>query len=118
VLSSTCPFCAIVSGSANADVVARFKSAIAFFPKDPATLGHTLVVPTDHLTDLWSLDAGIAAALSQIGPSLHRVQASPNYQLVATLTSTAVRTIERADCLFHVRRTTRPHRIKYVFSPD
>ena len=52
----------------------------------------------------------------QIGPTLHRFEASPNYQLVATLVNTAVRTIERADCLFQVRRTTRPHEITFEFT--
>lgn len=52
----------------------------------------------------------------QIGPSLHRFESSPNYQLVSTFTATIVRTIERADCLFEVRRTRRPHDIKVQFT--
>ncbi|MGH3726301.1 MAG: hypothetical protein ACRDUS_19520 [Mycobacterium sp.] len=52
----------------------------------------------------------------QIGPTLHRVETAPNYQLVSSLTGTAVRTIERAHCLFEVRRTTRPHGIRFNFN--
>jgi hypothetical protein len=52
----------------------------------------------------------------QIGPTLHQFEASPNYQLVATLVNTAARTIERAHCLFEVRRTTRPHDITFGFT--
>ncbi len=54
----------------------------------------------------------------QIGDTLHRVEVSPNYQLVSSLTKTIVRTIERADCLFTVRRTTRPHDIRFEFTRD
>ncbi|WP_235624359.1 hypothetical protein, partial [Mycobacteroides abscessus] len=38
----------------------------------------------------------------QIGPTLHRAETSPNYQLVSSLVGTAVRTVERADCLFRL----------------
>jgi histidine triad (HIT) family protein len=65
VVSSTCPFCAIVAGTADASIVARFESAIAFFPESSATVGHTLVVPRDHIEDVWSLDARTAMSLSE-----------------------------------------------------
>ncbi|WP_072713666.1 hypothetical protein [Rhodococcus rhodnii] len=54
----------------------------------------------------------------QIGPTLHRAETAPNYELVSSLTTTVVRTIERADCLFAVRRTSRPHNVKLTFSRD
>ncbi len=63
--SSTCPFCAIVTGVADAKIVARFDSVIAFFPKRPACLGHTLLVPTDHIDDIWSLNVATATKLSK-----------------------------------------------------
>lgn len=79
----------------------------------------------------WRVCSGFAHGLSwattglipqsnreQIGPTLHRFEASPNYQLVATLVNTAVRTIERANCLFEVRRTNRPHDITFKFIPQ
>lgn len=63
--TSTCPFCAIVTGAADANIVGRFDSVVAFFPKQPATLGHTLVIPADHVEDIWSLDATTASKLSE-----------------------------------------------------
>lgn len=54
----------------------------------------------------------------QIGPTLHRAQTSPNYQMVSSIVRTVVRTIERADCLFAVRRTARPHEITFNFTRD
>jgi histidine triad (HIT) family protein len=29
---------------------------LAFFPLAPAMLGHTLIIPKEHIVDLWSLD--------------------------------------------------------------
>jgi hypothetical protein len=79
----------------------------------------------------WRVCSGFAHGLSwattglipqsnreQIGPTLHRFEPSPNYQLVATLVNTAVRTIERANCLFEVRRSDRPHDITFQFVPQ
>jgi hypothetical protein len=54
----------------------------------------------------------------QIRPTLHRVETFPNYGLVSMIVGTAVRTIERADCLFGVRRTARPHTISFDFTRD
>jgi hypothetical protein len=42
----------------------RADQVIAFFPLQPATLGHTLVVPTSHIPDIWALDDDIAFTLA------------------------------------------------------
>ena len=60
---SDCPFCKIVRGDASARVVFRADDVVAFFPTNPATLGHTLVIPTRHVRDAWSLTAVDAAPL-------------------------------------------------------
>lgn len=51
-----CPFCAIISGDdPSARVLFRNHDITAFFPLEPATRGHTLVVPNRHLADLTDL---------------------------------------------------------------
>lgn len=50
-----CVFCAIVDGSAPADVVYGDDHAVAFMDIRPMTPGHTLVVPRRHAPDLWGL---------------------------------------------------------------
>lgn len=52
-LSEDCPFCAIVRGEDEAVELLRSKQVVAFFPLDPATKGHTLVVPTAHVRNIW-----------------------------------------------------------------
>jgi histidine triad (HIT) family protein len=62
-----CPFCAIIRRE-DPDVreVYRDEHVVAFFPKEPAALGHTLVVPVNHVPDIWSVDAPAASHLARV----------------------------------------------------
>lgn len=60
---SGCPFCAAAAGLARTPVVYETGAALALFPLRPATRGHTLVVPRDHVPDLWALDPAAAPPL-------------------------------------------------------
>ncbi|HMJ03249.1 MAG TPA: HIT domain-containing protein [Conexibacter sp.] len=69
-----CPFCEIVErDDPDAREVYRDEQVVAFFPTEPATLGHTLVVPRHHIPDIWSLDASTAAHLARVIVRLARV---------------------------------------------
>lgn len=60
-----CPFCDIIDREdPDAREVFRDEHVVAFFPLEPATLGHTLVVPRKHVADIWELDAATASNLS------------------------------------------------------
>lgn len=65
--SAECPFCEIVNRD-DPDVreVYRDENVVAFFPTDPAVLGHTLVIPRRHVPDIWSLRTEEAAQLSAV----------------------------------------------------
>lgn len=53
---TACPFCAVVAGEdPNVREIYRDENTVAFFPLEPATHGHTLVVPTRHVPDIWGL---------------------------------------------------------------
>jgi len=58
-----CPFCKIVRGEAEARIVFQDADVLAFFPTTPATLGHTLVIPTRHIADIWALPVEEAGPL-------------------------------------------------------
>jgi histidine triad (HIT) family protein len=61
-----CPFCEIVNREdRDAREVYRDEHVVAFFPLEPATLGHTLVAPREHVPDIWSLDAETAANIGR-----------------------------------------------------
>lgn len=59
-----CPFCAIARGQANARMVWRSEHVIAFLPDVPAVAGHTLVVPTHHVRDIWEIDSWLGRELA------------------------------------------------------
>jgi histidine triad (HIT) family protein len=58
--SEPCPFCAIARGEdQSVDILCEEENWVAFFPLEPATPGHTLVIPRTHVTDLWSAPASV-----------------------------------------------------------
>lgn len=66
-----CPFCEIVQrDDPDAREVYRDEHVVAFFPDNPATLGHTLVIPRLHIPDVWSLDQATAAQLARVTTQL------------------------------------------------
>ena len=63
-----CIFCAIASGQAPAHRVAETADAMAFLDVNPATRGHTLVIPKQHATNLFEIgddDLAACASLAQ-----------------------------------------------------
>jgi histidine triad (HIT) family protein len=65
--AADCPFCAIIERvDPDAREIYRDNAVVAFFPQEPATLGHTLVVPRQHIDDIWSLDEDTAAHLARV----------------------------------------------------
>jgi histidine triad (HIT) family protein len=62
-LATDCDFCKIVNGELSARIVYDTPDTIAFFPLEPATTGHTLVIPKEHVPDLWAVDRPLAVKL-------------------------------------------------------
>lgn len=61
-----CEFCGIIRGETEARLVGEAEDVIAFLPLTPATLGHTLVVPRQHITDIWSLPTALLLPLGEV----------------------------------------------------
>ena len=60
-----CEFCAIANGRHGDTVVIWEEPAwLAFFPIKPATRGHTLIVPREHVLDLWEAPVRVAEQLT------------------------------------------------------
>lgn len=58
-----CIFCAIVAGTAPAEVIYEDAHALAFLDIAGITVGHTLVVPREHCADLTDIGSTRAADL-------------------------------------------------------
>ena len=69
--SDGCPFCAIVAGTAPADLVLDDDVAVAFLDHRPLFPGHVLVVPRRHVVTLPELDP------AEVGPLFERVRRVP-----------------------------------------
>ena len=52
-----CIFCKIVAGELPATVVAEDEHTVSFMDINPATRGHSLVVPREHAQDLLSVES-------------------------------------------------------------
>lgn len=62
--NESCPFCRIAQGlDPDAKIVCEGTDWIALFPPEPATPGHTLVIPREHVPDVFSLDHELGAAM-------------------------------------------------------
>ncbi|MBC8447253.1 MAG: HIT family protein [Chloroflexi bacterium] len=58
-----CVFCAIVEGKAPAVVVYEDETTVAFMDINPANPGHTLVIPKQHVRDIFAIDEETAVAV-------------------------------------------------------
>ena len=69
-----CPFCEIVDrDDPDAREVYRDEHTVAFFPTEPAVLGHTMIIPRAHVPDIWHLTEDKA---HQLGATTLRIAAA------------------------------------------
>jgi histidine triad (HIT) family protein len=60
-----CPFCQIVDrDDPDAREIYRDEHTVAFFPTEPAVLGHTMVIPRRHVETIWDVDEPTATQVS------------------------------------------------------
>jgi histidine triad (HIT) family protein len=67
---SSCIFCEIVDGTAQASVVYRDDRSVAFMDTRPVTAGHLLVVPLAHAASLADLDPMVGGHLFAVARRL------------------------------------------------
>ena len=67
-----CIFCAIVSGRIPATKVDEDDRVIAFMDINPATRGHTLVIPRVHAENVLEIDEEDLAACARMGQKIAR----------------------------------------------
>lgn len=97
----TCEFCAIAQGSdESADIVCSSDLWVAFFPIQPATPGHTMVIPRHHVRDLWDLDAStgreLMTAVLRVGRAITVAVQPEGMNLISSSGSAAEQTVFHA----------------------
>ena len=92
-----CEFCQIVRGDRPARIVADAPDALAFFPLQPACLGHTIVSPKTHVRDLWTagslLDTGLMQAVIDVGHAINTVLRPDGLNLISSAGEAASQTV-------------------------
>jgi histidine triad (HIT) family protein len=94
-----CDFCAIARGDdLSAEVVCEGQAWLAFFPLDPVTPGHTLVVPRRHVPNLWEADPALSAelmtAVVRVGRAIWAVLAPAGMNLITSAGQAAEQTVD------------------------
>jgi histidine triad (HIT) family protein len=117
---AACPFCRIVRGEAAARIVWTAADAIAFLPLNPATRGHTLVVPREHVPDLGSiyqrLGASLISAVVAVGRAINQALHPDGMNLINSAGQAATQTVSH----LHLHLVPRWHgdRIGDIWPPS
>jgi histidine triad (HIT) family protein len=94
---TTCAFCEIVRGEAAAHIVWTSTDVIAFLPLKPATRGHTVVVPKQHVPDLWSIDGRLGSdlmtAVVEVGRAIDHALRPHGMNLISSAGHAASQTV-------------------------
>jgi histidine triad (HIT) family protein len=93
-----CDFCSIARGRAESvEVVCEEESWLAFFPLEPATPGHTLVIPRVHVENLWeappALASDLMAGVIRVGRAIRQALTPEGMNLITSAGSTAEQTV-------------------------
>jgi len=98
VFDSDCAFCDIARGAdTSVETVCEAATWIAFFPRNPATPGHTLVIPRTHVADLWRieppLDGDLASAVICVGRAIDEALHPDGMNLITSAGRTAEQSV-------------------------
>jgi histidine triad (HIT) family protein len=91
-----CEFCGIVRGDRPARIVGESSEALAFFPLRPVVPGHTLVIPKEHVRDLWSPSApgpALMEAVRWVGQALTLALRPDGLNLISSAGEAASQTV-------------------------
>ena len=93
-----CDFCAITSGAdSTTEIVCSGESWLAFFPLEPATPGHTLIIPRTHVPNLWEADGDLAADLMgaaiRVGRAIDTALTPKGMNLISSAGTAAEQTV-------------------------
>jgi histidine triad (HIT) family protein len=96
--AADCVFCDIARGKdRTVDVVCEDEDWISFFPLNPATPGHTLVIPRKHVADLWQVEPPLSGelmtAVIRVGRAIDRALKPEGMNLITSAGQTAEQTV-------------------------
>jgi histidine triad (HIT) family protein len=116
-----CLFCKIIAGELPATVVAEDERTLSFMDINPATRGHALVVPREHVADLLEVGqedlAAVAAAAKRLAARAKEALGADGVNLINSCGAVAWQTVFH----FHVHVIPRyrddPLKLPWVPAP-
>ncbi len=116
---SGCDFCKIAQGAEEAIIVCESRECVAFFPHNPAVLGHTLVIPRRHVPHLWlveaPLDCALMAMVVRVGRALEAAIRPAGLNLITSAGQAASQTVFHLH--LHVVPRWEGDRIGHIWPP-
>jgi histidine triad (HIT) family protein len=114
--SADCDFCKIAVGEdTSTQIVCTGASWVAFFPLNPAVLGHTLIIPRIHVTNLWDVEphqgAELFNAVSRVGKAIRAALSPDGMNLITSDGEAAEQTV------FHLHLHLIPRWYRDDFGP-
>jgi histidine triad (HIT) family protein len=102
---ASCPFCRIVEGTADAEMVHSSDNVLAFRDANPQAPTHILLIPKEHVPSVRELDEEHAAFLTEVFPvARHLVEAEGidegGWRIVANVGADAGQTVSHLH--FHL----------------
>jgi len=93
-----CDFCKIARGEDPfVRAVCAAENWVAFFPLNPVTLGHTLVIPRTHVPDLWRVEptqgAELMTAVIKMGSAIESALSPEGMNLITSAGNAAEQTV-------------------------
>lgn len=93
-----CEFCGIARGiDQSPEIICEGPGWLAFFPQEPATPGHTLVIPRAHVEDVWKLPpvlgAELMAAVIKVGRAVDAALHPEGMNLITSAGAAAEQTV-------------------------
>lgn len=104
-MADACDFCRIAHGEdADARIVFHDVDVTAFFPLNPATKGHTLVIPNSHRADITELTVDesrkLGEAVQRVASAVYTSFAPDGLNVIQSNGEAATQTVEHVH--FHV----------------
>ena len=92
-----CVFCDIAQSPDSHELVYEDDDVIAFFPLEPAIVGHTLVVPRQHVTDYLAasdaIQATVSAATRKVAHAVMQVIMPQGMNVITSIGKAASQTV-------------------------
>ena len=95
---NSCPFCQIVLRETSAEVVYETQDTLAFFPIEPATRGHTMVISKRHIRSFLEAESAefepIGRAVLRVSKALESVLTPEGMNLISSAGAAASQSVD------------------------